>query len=67
MEQQIKFDWVISCGWGIDVHQKTVVWCIDARFETIEFNTFTCSLKLIREWCKSEGVTHVAIESTAIY
>lgn len=70
MEQQVKFDQVIRCGCGIDVHQKTVVATVrrsDTDFETKEFNTYTRSLKLLREWCKSEGVTHIAMESTGIY
>ncbi|MBC8458939.1 MAG: IS110 family transposase [Deltaproteobacteria bacterium] len=70
MEQQVKFDQIIKCGCGIDVHQKKVVATIrrsDVDFETKEFNTYTRSLKLLREWCKSEGVTHIAMESTGIY
>lgn len=70
MKQQVKFDQVIKCGCGMDVHQKTVVATIrrsDTDFETREFNTYTRSLKLLREWCKSEGVTHIAMESTGIY
>jgi len=70
MKQQVKFDQVIKCGCGMDVHQKTVVATIrrsDTDFETREFNTYTRSLKSLREWCKSEGVTHIAMESTGIY
>jgi transposase len=70
MEQQVKFEQVIKCGCGIDVHKKTVVATIrrsDTDFETREFNTYTRSLKSLREWCKSEGVTHTAMESTGIY
>jgi transposase len=70
MEQQVSFDQVIRCGCGIDVHQKTVVATVrrsDTDFETREFNTYTRSLKSLREWCKSEGVTHIAMESTGIY
>lgn len=70
MEQQVKFDQVIQCGCGIDVHQKTVVATVrrsDTDFETKEFNTYTRSLKLLRDWCESEGVTHIAMESTGIY
>ena len=70
MEQQVKFDQIIKCGCGIDIHQKKVMATIrrsDVDFETKEFNTYTRSLKLLREWCKSEGVTHIAMESTGIY
>ncbi len=70
MEQQVKFDQIIKCGCGIDVHKKTVVATIrrsDTDFETREFSTYTRSLKSLREWCKNEGVTHIAMESTGIY
>jgi transposase len=70
MEQQIKFDQIITCGCGLDVHQKTVMATVrrsDTDFETREFNTYTRSLKSLREWCKAEGVTHIAMESTGIY
>ena len=70
MEQQVKFNQIIKCGCGIDVHQKTVMATVrrsDTDFETKEFNTYTRSLKSLREWCKAEGVTHIAMESTGIY
>jgi transposase len=70
MDQQIKFEQIIKCGCGLDVHQKTVVATVrrsDVDFETKEFSTYTRSLKLLREWCKTEGVTHIAMESTGIY
>jgi transposase len=53
----------------MDVHKKTVVATIrrsDTDFETREFDTYTRSLTSLREWCKSEGVTHIAMESTGI-
>lgn len=70
MGQEVKFDQVIHCGCGMDVHKKTVVATIrrsDTDFETREFDTYTRSLTSLREWCKSEGVTHIAMESTGIY
>jgi transposase len=70
MDQQVKFEQVIQCGCGMDVHKKSVVATIrrsDTDFETREFNTYTRSLKSLREWCKTEGVTHIAMESTGIY
>ncbi len=70
MEQQVKFNQIIKCGCGLDVHQKTVMATVrrsDTDFETKEFNTYTRSLKSLREWCKTEGVTHIAMESTGIY
>lgn len=66
----IKFEQVIQCGCGIDVHRDTVVATIrhnDTDFETRTFDTFTGSLLLLRAWAKAEGVTHIAMESTGIY
>ncbi|MFA5286627.1 MAG: IS110 family transposase [Smithellaceae bacterium] len=54
----------------MDIHKKSVVATIrrsDTDFETKEFSTYTRSLKSLREWCKTEGVTHIAMESTGIY
>jgi len=68
--QEVKFEQIIKCGCGIDVHKETAVATIrrsDSEFETRTFDTFTSSLTLLREWCKAEGVTHVAMESTGIY
>jgi transposase len=68
--QEVKFEQIIKCGCGIDVHKDTVVATIrrsDKEFETRTFDTFTGSLTLLRDWAKAEGVTHVAMESTGIY
>jgi transposase len=35
--------------------------------QTREYRTFTSSLTLLKEWLLSEGVTHVAMESTGVY
>lgn len=70
MDQEVKFTQIVRCGCGIDVHQKQVTATVrrsDQEFETREFDTFTSSLTELREWCKTEGVTHVAMESTGIY
>lgn len=68
--KDIRFEQVVRCGCGIDVHKETAVATIrrsDTEFETRTFDTFTSSLTSLREWCKTEGVTHVAMESTGIY
>jgi len=36
-------------------------------YETKEFSSFTSSLTDLRDWCKQQGVTHIAMESTGIY
>jgi len=70
--KEIGFVQLVSVGCGIDVHQNLIVASIrkssnDEEVETREFNAYTSSLKSLREWCKSEGVTHVAMESTGVY
>lgn len=70
MVQQVKFNQIIQCGCGIDVHQQVIVATIrrsDTEYETRNFEAYTRSLTELREWCKSEGVTHIAMESTGIY
>lgn len=70
MEEQIKFDQMIHVGCGIDVHKDIIVATVrksDKAYETRSFESFTSSLTELRDWCKSEGVTHVAMESTGIY
>jgi len=61
---------MVSVGCGIDVHQRLIVASIrksDDDVETREYDCYTSSLKSLRDWCKSEGVTHVAMESTGVY
>lgn len=67
---QIQFPQVVKIGCGIDVHQNLIVATIrrsDEDYETRSFDAYTSSLTELREWCKTEGVTHVAMESTGIY
>lgn len=71
MEQaQIKYDQVVACGCGIDVHKDTVVVTVKGqgiKEETRTFRTFTSSLMECANWLKSVGITHVAMESTGVY
>ena len=66
---EIHFKQIVKVGCGIDVHQQLIVASIrksDDDVETPEFTAYTSSLKSLRDWCKQEGVTHVAMESTGI-
>lgn len=57
-------------GCGIDVHKDIIVATIRSsnnEFETREFGAYTSSLTDLRDWCKSQGVTHVGMESTGVY
>lgn len=68
--QEVKFTHVVHCECGIDVHQQRIIATVrhsDQNSETREYETFTSSLTELREWCKAEGVTHIAMESTGIY
>ena len=66
----IRFEQVVQVGCGIDVHQHLTVSSIrkcNRQEETREFSAYTSSLKSLRDWCKEEGVSHVAMESTGVY
>lgn len=69
-DKQIQFPQVVKVGCGIDVHQNLIVATIrrsDDDYETRSFDAYTSSLIALRDWCKTSGVTHVAMESTGIY
>jgi len=60
---------------GLDVHKQTVVACIvvpgatgkQPRKEIRTFHTMTADVLELGEWLTTEGVTHVALESTGVY
>ena len=59
---------------GIDVGKKWLSVCLmigplngDPRVEKRRYNVNVCDLKRLRQWLVSEGVTHVAMESTGSY
>ena len=65
---------VIERCCGLDVHQSSVVACIiitdqrrKPRREIRTFGAMTKGLETLRQWLKTEGVTHVAMESTGVY
>lgn len=70
MEKKVTFDQVVKVGCGIDVHKDIIMATIrknDQTLETREFEAYTSSLRELRDWCKTEKVTHIAMESTGIY
>jgi transposase len=54
---------------GLDVHKKTVVACVltPGGSTTRTYSTMTGELCELADWLLSEGVTHVAMESTGVY
>jgi transposase len=64
------FQQVILRGCGIDVHKDVVVAMISGEgltTETRSYKTFSSSLTELKEWLLSNGITHVAMESTGVY
>ena len=65
---------LIERGCGLDVHKKTVTACVrvpgskGTREQHVRtFGTMAAELVTLREWLKTHGVTHVAMESTGVY
>lgn len=65
---------LISCCAGLDVHKDSVEVCVrrtepngKLSQQTRHWGTMTRDLLAMAEWLKSEGVTHVAMESTGVY
>ncbi|MDQ3191801.1 MAG: IS110 family transposase [Bacteroidota bacterium] len=70
MKKEIHYQQVIEVGCGLDVHKETIVATIRSssrNYETKEFSSFTSSLTELSDWCKQQGVTHIAMESTGVY
>jgi transposase len=57
------------CCCGLDVHAKTEVGCLikQGKKHGQPFSTMTDDLRRLSDWLRSEGCTHVAIESTGGY
>lgn len=69
-KQVVEFEQIVERGCGMDVHKETVVATVSGtgiKQETRTFSTFTSSLIELKEWLKSLGITHAAMESTGIY
>jgi len=61
---------VVDKGCGLDVHKETVVACVmgtGIEKEVRTYGTMTGELLQLKEWLKSLGITHVAMESTGVY
>jgi len=58
---------------GLDVHQRTVVGCVrvtsggQVSYQQRTFDTATEGLEELRDWMRSLGCTHVAMEATGVY
>ena len=65
---------VVPCCAGLDVHQASVVACVNStgrggrsHKEVRTFGTMRDDLGALRDWLKAAGVTLVAMESTGVY
>lgn len=66
----VSFQQVILRGCGLDVHRDVVVATISGESlasETPSYKIFSSSLTKLKEWLLSNGITHVAMESTGVY
>lgn len=66
----IEFEQVVERGCGIDLHKQVLVATIRGtgiKEETRTYDGFTESIEQMREWLKSNRITHVAMESTGVY
>ena len=59
---------------GLDIHKKTISACAivpgpdgEPRKAVRNFGTMTDELEALADWLASQGVTHVAMESTGVY
>jgi len=67
---KVEFEQIIERGCGIDVHKETLtatIRGIGIQETSRVFSTFTSSLIEFKEWLKTEGITHIAMESTGVY
>ncbi len=69
-KQQIIFEQIVERGCGIDIHKKILVATIRGtglEEETRSYDAYTSSIEELRNWLKSNNITHVAMESTGVY
>jgi hypothetical protein len=67
-------DAIFRCCAGLDVHSKTVAVCVrrmddggEIHVEVRTFRTMTRDLFALCNWLTTEGVSHVAMESTGVF
>lgn len=61
---------IIQKSCGLDVHQAIIVACIQRQGYQKQIRTYgttTEELELLKQWLKSEEITHIAMESTGIF
>jgi hypothetical protein len=60
---------IVDCCAGLDVHQASVVACLNCggRKEVRTFATTRTALAGLRAWLRAAGCTVAAMESTGIY
>lgn len=61
---------MIIKGCGLDVHQASVVACIQRQGYEKQIRTFgttTQELEELKQWLKDEEITHIAMESTGVF
>ena len=67
--QTVEFEQVVERGCGIDVHKSLLVATVRGKGideETREFGAFTEDIESLRDWIKAKGVTHIAMERSAV-
>lgn len=60
---------VYRCCWGIDVHKKIIVACLNQGGEQClrEFGTTTSEIKSLANWLTESGCEMIAMESTGVF
>ena len=69
-QNKIEFDQVIERGCGLDIHKSILVATVQGKkikTETRSYDAFTESIQQLKDWLKSLGITHIAMESTGVY
>jgi len=70
MSTQVEFPLFFDRCAGIDVHKESVVVTVkvnESPDQTRTFGTFTEDLISLRDWLSSNGIRHLAMESTGVY
>ncbi len=74
VSEEVAMDTIFNCVAGLDIHKKTILACIRSlnkqgkvSEEVKTFGTMTRDLLSLHDWMKSQGVTHVAMESTGVF